>query len=91
VVLGGLGSQIGIVFSSIFIIGAFEFFREMDFLKVILPDGVDPIQLRMLFVGLAMVLMMRWRPRGMVTRRDPTVFLKEKKSVSADLVSQGHG
>ena len=91
VVLGGLGSQIGIVFSAIAIIGAFELFREMGFLEYVLPDGVEPVQFRMLAVGLAMVLMMRWRPRGLVTRRDPTVFLKEKKSVSAELVSQGHG
>ncbi len=91
VVLGGLGSQMGIVFAAIAIIGAFELFRELGFLTYILPDGVEPVQFRMLAVGLAMVLMMRWRPRGLVTRRDPTVFLKEKKSVSADLVSQGHG
>jgi branched-chain amino acid transport system permease protein len=91
VVLGGLGSQLGIVFSAIAIMGSFEIFREMDFMKQILPAGTEPIQFRMLAVGLAMVLMMRWRPRGFVTRRDPTVYLKEKKSVSADLVSQGHG
>ena len=91
VVLGGLGSQIGIVFSAIAIMGAFELFRELNFLKAVLPQGTDPIQFRMLAVGLAMVLMMRFRPRGFVTRRDPTVFLKEKKSVSGDLVSQGHG
>jgi branched-chain amino acid transport system permease protein len=91
VVLGGLGSQIGIVFSAIAIMGSFELFREMDFLKAVLPTGTDPIQFRMLAVGLAMVLMMRFRPRGFVTKRDPTVYLKEKKSVSADYVSQGHG
>ncbi len=91
VVLGGLGSQLGIVFSAILIMGSFELFRELGFLKAILPEGTEPIQFRMLCVGLAMVLMMRWRPRGLVTRRDPTVYLKEKKSVSADLVSQGHG
>ena len=91
VVLGGLGSQIGIVFSAIVIMGAFELFRELGFLSAVLPAGVDPIQFRMLAVGLAMVLMMRWRPRGFVSRRDPTIYLKEKKSVSADLVSQGHG
>jgi branched-chain amino acid transport system permease protein len=91
VVLGGLGSQIGIVFSALAIVGSFEVFRELGFLTAILPEGVEPVQFRMLAVGLAMVLMMRWRPRGLVTRRDPTVFLKEKKSVSADLVSQGHG
>jgi branched-chain amino acid transport system permease protein len=91
VVLGGLGSQMGIVFSALAIIGAFELFREMGFLQYILPEGTEPVQFRMLAVGLAMVLMMRWRPRGLVTKRDPTVFLKEKKAVSADLVSQGHG
>ncbi len=91
VVLGGLGSQIGIVFAALVIMGAFELFREMGFLTAILPSGVEPIQFRMLAVGLAMVLMMRWKPRGLVSRRDPTIFLKEKKSVSSDYVSQGHG
>jgi branched-chain amino acid transport system permease protein len=91
VVLGGLGSQLGIVFAAILIMGSFELFRELGFLEPLLPEGVETIQFRMLCVGLAMVLMMRWRPRGLVTRREPTVFLKEKKAVSADLVSQGHG
>lgn len=91
VVLGGLGSQLGIVFAAVLIMGSFELFRELGFLQRILPEGVEPIQFRMLCVGLAMVLMMRWRPRGLVTRRDPTVYLKEKKAVSSDLVSQGHG
>jgi branched-chain amino acid transport system permease protein len=91
VVLGGLGSQIGVVISAIVIIGAFELFRELDFLKRIMPEGFDPVQYRMLAVGIAMVLIMRWRPRGLVTKRDPTVYLKEKKAVSADLVAQGHG
>ncbi len=91
VVLGGLGSQIGIVFSAIAIMGSFEIFREMDFMKAILPSGTEPIQFRMLAVGLAMVLMMRFRPRGFVTKREPTVFLKEKKSISGDMVAEGHG
>jgi branched-chain amino acid transport system permease protein len=91
VVLGGLGSQIGVVFASIAVIGAFELFRQLAFLKVVLPEGVDPGQFRMLVVGLAMVLIMRWKPRGFVTRRDPSVYLKEKKSVSGDLVAEGHG
>jgi branched-chain amino acid transport system permease protein len=91
VVLGGLGSQIGIVFSAIAIMGSFEIFREMDFMKAVLPTGTEPIQFRMLAVGLAMVLMMRFRPRGFVTKREPTVYLKEKKSVSGDLVAEGHG
>ncbi len=91
VVLGGLGSQIGIVFSATAIMGSFEVFREMNWLKAVLPAGTEPIQFRMLAVGLAMVLMMRFRPRGFVTKREPTVFLKEKKAVSGDLVAEGHG
>jgi branched-chain amino acid transport system permease protein len=91
VVLGGLGSQIGVVIAAVVVIGAFEAFREMDFLKAVMPAGFDPVQYRMLAVGIAMVLIMRWRPRGLVTRRDPSIYLKEKKAVSADLVAQGHG
>jgi branched-chain amino acid transport system permease protein len=91
VVLGGLGSQIGVVIAAVVIIGAFELFRELDFLIAIMPAGFDPVQYRMLAVGIAMVIIMRWRPRGLVTHREPTVFLKEKKAVSADLVAQGHG
>jgi branched-chain amino acid transport system permease protein len=91
VVLGGLGSQIGVVIAAIMVIGAFELFREMAFLKAIMPAGFDPTQYRMLAVGIAMVMIIRWRPRGLITKRDPSIFLKEKKAVSADLVAQGHG
>jgi branched-chain amino acid transport system permease protein len=91
VVLGGLGSQIGVVVAAVVVVGAFEIFREMSFLKAIMPEDVDPAQFRMLAVGIAMVLLMRWRPRGLVTKRDPSIYLKEKKAVSADLVAQGHG
>jgi branched-chain amino acid transport system permease protein len=91
VVLGGLGSQIGVVFASIAIIGAFELFRQLDFLKAIMPEGFDPGQFRMIAVGIAMVLIMRWKPRGFVTRREPSVYLKEKKAVSTEFVAEGHG
>jgi branched-chain amino acid transport system permease protein len=91
VVLGGLGSQIGVVAAAIGIIGAFEAFREMGWLTAIMPAGFDPVQFRMLAVGIAMVMIMRWRPRGLVTRRDPTVYLKERKAVSSELVAQGRG
>jgi branched-chain amino acid transport system permease protein len=91
VVLGGLGSQIGVVIAAVAIIGAFEVFRELDFLRAVMPAGFDPTQYRMLAVGIAMVLIMRWRPRGLVTTREPSIFLKEKKAVSSELVAQGHG
>jgi branched-chain amino acid transport system permease protein len=91
VVLGGLGSQIGVVAAAVVIIGAFELFRELDFLTAIMPAGFDPVQYRMLAVGIAMVLIMRWKPRGLVSSREPTVFLATKKQVSGDLVGEGHG
>ncbi|MGE0212741.1 MAG: high-affinity branched-chain amino acid ABC transporter permease LivM [Parvibaculaceae bacterium] len=91
VVLGGLGSQIGVVVAGIVMIGGFELFRNLDFLKAVFGSDFDPTQFRMIIFGLAMVLIMIWRPRGLVTHRDPSIYLKEKKSVSADLVAEGHG
>jgi branched-chain amino acid transport system permease protein len=91
VVLGGLGSQIGVVIAAIVIIGSFEVFRELNFLKAVMPAGFDPVQYRMLAVGVALVLIMRWKPRGFVTRREPSVALKVKKAIPTDLVAEGHG
>jgi branched-chain amino acid transport system permease protein len=62
VVLGGLGSQIGVVIAAVLMIGGFEVFRELE-------------QYRMLIFGLAMVLIMIWRPRGLLSFREPTLRL----------------
>jgi branched-chain amino acid transport system permease protein len=35
--------------------------------------------------------MMIWKPRGIVGTREPSIFLKERKSVSGALVQEGHG
>jgi branched-chain amino acid transport system permease protein len=91
VVLGGMGSQIGVALAAILLIGATEIMRQLDFLKHIFGPTFDPTQYRMLLVGLAMVLMMIWRPRGLITTRTPSVFLKERKVISADLVKEGRG
>jgi branched-chain amino acid transport system permease protein len=45
----------------------------------------------MLLFGFAMVLIMIWRPRGLIATREPSVFLKERKSISADRINEGHG
>ena len=63
VVLGGMGSQLGVVLAALAMIGGFELFRGLD-------------QYRMLVFGMAMVLMMIWRPRGLIGHRAPTVFLR---------------
>jgi len=91
VVLGGMGSQIGVVIAAIAMIGGTEILRELDFLKQIFGPTFDPSQYRMLLFGFAMVAIMIWRPRGLIATRDPSVFLKERKTIAADLVKEGHG
>ena len=91
VVLGGMSSQLGVVFSSIVMVGGIEALRQLQFLKSIFGQDFDPSQLRLLLFGLAMVLVMLWRPRGLFSTRTPTVFFREKKSVSASMISQGRG
>jgi branched-chain amino acid transport system permease protein len=91
VVLGGMGSQIGVAIAAIVMIGGTEIMRNLDFLKDIFGPTFDPTQYRMLIFGFAMVLIMIWRPRGLISTRSPSVFLKERKTISADLVGEGRG
>ena len=91
VVLGGMGSQIGVVIAAIIMIGGTEALRELDFLKSIFGQTFDPTQYRMLLFGLAMVLIMIWRPRGLVSTRTPSVFLHKRSEISVDLVKEGYG
>ncbi len=67
VVLGGLGSQIGIVLAAIVLIGIPEFFRDLQ-------------DYRMLAFGIGMVLIMIWRPGGLLAHRDPTIYLHKGKA-----------
>ncbi|VDC19903.1 high-affinity branched-chain amino acid ABC transporter permease LivM [Pseudogemmobacter humi] len=90
VVLGGLGSQMGVVIAATVMIGGIEMLRHISFVGQIFP-GVDPVQYRMIIFGLAMVAIMIWKPRGFISRRNPSAVLKERKSIGADLVSQGEG
>jgi branched-chain amino acid transport system permease protein len=96
VVLGGMGSQIGVALAAVFLIGGFELLRELEWMRTLMatvfgiPD-FDPAQYRGLLFGLAMVVMMVLRPRGFVSTRSPSIFLKERKAVSGSLVKEGHG
>ena len=78
VVLGGMGSQLGVALAALTMIGGFELFRGLD-------------QYRMLVFGFAMVLLMIWRPRGLIGHRAPTVFLEKNQAISSDLVKEGRG
>ena len=62
VVLGGMGSQVGVVLAAILLIGLPEWFRDLG-------------NYRMLAFGLAMVLIMVYRPRGLIGHREPSIRL----------------
>jgi branched-chain amino acid transport system permease protein len=91
VVLGGMGSQSGVAIAAIAMIGGTEILRELDFLKDWLGNDFDPTQYRMLVFGLAMVLIMIVRPRGLIATRAPSLFLKARKAISGALVGEGPG
>ncbi len=62
VVLGGMGSQLGIVLAAFVLIGLPEFLRELN-------------QFRMLAFGAGMVGIMVWKPLGLLAHREPTIRL----------------
>jgi branched-chain amino acid transport system permease protein len=78
VVLGGLGSQLGVALAALAMIGGSELFRDLQ-------------DYRMLIFGLALVTVMVLRPRGLISGRTPTVALGERREISAELVAQGRG
>ena len=62
VVLGGMGSQLGVVLAGVVLAMLPEVFR-------------DVAQYRMLAVGAALVAIMVFRPRGLISHRRPSIFL----------------
>ncbi|AZO60748.1 MAG: high-affinity branched-chain amino acid ABC transporter permease LivM [Mesorhizobium sp.] len=91
VVLGGMGSLGGIAVAALVMIGGTEILRELGFLKVVFGPDFTPELYRMLLFGVAMVIVMLWKPRGFVGSREPTAFLKERKAVSGSFTKEGHG
>jgi branched-chain amino acid transport system permease protein len=67
VVLGGMGSQTGVVLASIFLIGITEMFRDLE-------------QFRMIAFGGAMVLIMVFKPKGILANRKPTILMHGDKN-----------
>jgi branched-chain amino acid transport system permease protein len=78
VVLGGMGSQIGVAIAATVMTASFELFREFE-------------QFRLVNFGFAMVAIMVWRPRGLISTREPTAYLKERKIISVEHVAEGRG
>jgi branched-chain amino acid transport system permease protein len=61
VVLGGMGSQLGIVLAAVALVAMQELRAFAEF--------------RMLIFGAAMIAIMVWRPRGFISRREPSLRL----------------
>ena len=91
VVLGGMGSLVGIAVAAVVMIGGTELLREMQFLKQVFGPDFTPELYRMLIFGIAMVVVMVWKPRGFVGSREPTAFLRERRAVSGTFTKEGHG
>jgi branched-chain amino acid transport system permease protein len=91
VVLGGMGSQIGVAIAAIVMVAGPEMLRNLGFMKAVLGEGFDPNEFRLLIFGIGMVAMMIFRPRGLISEREPTAILKERRSISGSLVKEGHG
>ncbi len=77
--LGGLGSQLGVVLAAIVMIGGFEAFRHTQGLRVVFGQDFDPALYRKLLFGHAIVAIMIWRPRGIVSSRTPSILLKSTR------------
>lgn len=64
VVLGGMGSQLGVILAAI--------------VMVLLQEWRELSEYRMLIFGLLMILMMIWRPQGLLPMQRPHLELKSK-------------
>ena len=89
VVLGGMGSQLGVAIAAVVMVGGFEALRHTEGLQSFFGEGFDPALYRMLLFGIALVGIMVWRPRGIVSARSPSIALGEAKAIPTDLVNEG--
>ncbi|MET4693061.1 ABC-type branched-subunit amino acid transport system permease subunit [Endozoicomonas sp. NE35] len=69
VVLGGMGSQLGVILAAVIMTMLPELAREFQ-------------EYRMLMFGLMMVCMMIWRPEGLLPMKRPQITLKTKNKAS---------
>ncbi|MCL6269239.1 high-affinity branched-chain amino acid ABC transporter permease LivM [Sansalvadorimonas sp. 2012CJ34-2] len=66
VVLGGMGSQFGVILAAIIIASLPELVRDFE-------------QYRMLMFGVMMVVMMAWRPQGLMPMKRPHIEMRKKE------------
>jgi len=78
VVLGGAGSQLGVALAALVMIGVPAMLQSLSIY-------------RMLFFGLALVIMMVVRPRGFISTRKPSIALGQRQAIAGELLSEGRG
>ncbi len=78
VVLGGMGSQTGVALAAFVLIGVPEWFRALQ-------------EYRMLAFGVSMVLIMTWRPRGLLARREPDHPARRAQGGAVTRAAHGRG
>lgn len=83
VVLGGMGSNLGIALAATAVVASTELLRELAFLKAVFGNDFEPTQYRMLLFGLVLVMIMTLRPRGLISSREPSLRLFPKASQQA--------
>jgi branched-chain amino acid transport system permease protein len=74
VVLGGMGNQVGVVIAAAVLVGLPELGRSFA-------------EYRMLMFGLAMVLIMVWRPGGLVSGRSPSIRVDLSKVKTPEVLA----
>lgn len=86
VVLGGLGSMVGAIVGSLVIWGLPELLREVD-----LPGNADINDWRFLIFGALLVVMMIFRPQGLVpsARRARELTERREESATAGVPARG--
>ena len=60
----------GVILAAVVLIGVPEYVRDLQ-------------EYRMLAFGAGMVLIMSWRPRGLLSHRDPTILLHSSRAKSS--------
>ncbi|MBR0566940.1 high-affinity branched-chain amino acid ABC transporter permease LivM [Azoarcus sp. L1K30] len=75
VVLGGMGSQMGVVLAATLLVLIPEFGRNFS-------------EYRMLLFGAAMVLIMVWKPSGLLSHREPTLRLSRGGARNQDALEE---
>ena len=92
VVLGGMGSQIGVALAAIAMQGGTELLRELDFLKNIFGEDFKPELFRMLVFGSAMVIIMLLEAARLRRRSgNPPPSSRRRRPSAWTIVKEGHG